>query len=112
MIEFLFKTLMAGTALVAPPFTTTMTVSEDGNNDDLATTTAALYTTTSVGVSIYSNIEGIKQVFEAIACLESYNSEELLELDKMLEVKALDFEEIIPNEVLESPKVLMKTYTK
>lgn len=33
---------MSGTALVAPPFTITMTVSEDGRNDDLATTTAEL----------------------------------------------------------------------
>lgn len=112
MIEFLFKTLMAGTALVAPPFTTTMTVSEDGNNDDLATTTAALYTTTSVGLSIYSNIDGIKQVFDAFECLQSYSTEELVELDNMLEAKSLDFKEIVPSEILEKPKVFMKTYTK
>lgn len=111
MIEFLFKTAMAGTALVAPPFTTTMTVSEDGNNDDLATTTAVLYTSTSIGASIYSNIDGIKQVFDAISCIESYSQEELVELDKMLAAKGIDFELAKTTEEIVQPKILLKNYT-
>ena len=112
MIEFLFKTAMAGTALVAPPFTTTMTVSEDGNNDDLATTTAVLYTSTSTGASIYSNIDGIKQVFDAISCIESYTTEELTALDQMLAAKGIDFEIVSGVQEVVEPKTLMKMYTK
>ncbi|MBQ3511947.1 MAG: hypothetical protein IJA30_06625 [Bacilli bacterium] len=109
MIEFLFKLAMSGTALVAPPFTTTMTVSEDGRNDDLATTTAVLYTSTSVGASVYSNIDGIKKVFDAIAYVESCSQAELIELDSMLQAKSLDFELPATAELLEKPKVLLKT---
>ena len=111
MLEFLFNTAMSGTALVAPPFTTTMTISEDGNNDDLATTTAALYTTTSVGASIYMNIDEIKQVFDAIACLESYSQSKLQELDNLLQAKSLEFD-LPAQELLDKPKVFMKKYTK
>lgn len=111
MIDFLFKTAMCGTALVAPPFTTTMTISEDGRNDDLATTTAALYTSTSVGLSIYNNIDAIKKIYDAIACIESYSQEELLELDKMLEAKGMDFSLAQAAEETIQPKVLLKNYT-
>lgn len=87
-------------SLVAPPVSTTATMSDEGNNDDLATTTAISYVVTSIAVNGYANQQELKAVQDTMVYIESMSEEELAEAERLISEKELDFE--MPNSTSEN----------
>lgn len=103
----LLELLKNSTSLVAPPLTTTMTISDEGNNDDLATTTAVSYVVTSIAANAYANQENVKVVQDTLVYVESMSEEELAQAERLIMSKELEFE--IPSNINEEkPKIYIK----
>lgn len=97
----ILELLKNSTSLVAPPFTTTMTMSDDGANDDLATTTAVSYVVTSIAANAYANQENVKAVQDTLVYVESMSEEELAQAESLIMSKELEFEIISSTDINE-----------